>query len=112
MERTIGNLGEEIRQHSNPYANLSERGLQRCQVNTLKAMIPDLDKEKTKIPRGAKDIGEGYVLLRARDRNWYRFNEYELAAVNRANLQIMHTVDNYLAAYRWARLQLPNGQVA
>jgi len=24
MERTIGNLGEEIRQHSNPYANLSE----------------------------------------------------------------------------------------
>ncbi|KAF8809746.1 hypothetical protein BYT27DRAFT_7254467 [Phlegmacium glaucopus] len=110
MERTIGNLGEEIRQHSNPYANLSERGLQRCQVNTLKAMIPELEEEKPKIPRGAQDIEEGYVLLRARDRTWYKFKEYELAAVRKAN--ISYTAGDYLAVYRWARLQLPNGQVA
>ncbi|KAF8803010.1 hypothetical protein BYT27DRAFT_7226199 [Phlegmacium glaucopus] len=97
MERTIGNLGEEIRQHSNPYANLSERGLQQCQVNTLKAMIPELEEEKPKIPRGAQDIGEGYVLLRARDK--YLAN-------------ILPEVDDYLAVRRWARLQLPNGQVA
>jgi len=110
MERTIGNLGEEIHQPSNPYANLSERGLQRCQVNTLKAMIPDLEVEKPKIPRGAQDIGEGYVLLRARDRRWYKLNEYELAALRKAN--ISYLVSDYLAVYRWARLQLPNGQVA
>jgi hypothetical protein len=42
MEHTIGNLGEEIWQLSNPYANLSQRGLLRCQVNALKAMILNL----------------------------------------------------------------------
>ena len=110
MERTIGNLGEEIRQPSNPYANLSERGLQRCQVNTLKAMMPDLEVEKPKIPRGAQDIGKGYVLLRAKDKRWYNFSEYELAALRRANTS--YVVGNYLAIYRWARLQLPNGQVS
>ena len=43
MERTIGNLGEEIKQPSNPYANLSQRGICRSQVNALKTMIPDLE---------------------------------------------------------------------
>ena len=43
MERTIGNLGQEIKQPSNPYANLSQRGLIRAQVNALKAIIPALD---------------------------------------------------------------------
>ncbi|KAF8805085.1 hypothetical protein BYT27DRAFT_7225102 [Phlegmacium glaucopus] len=98
MERTIGNLGEEIHQHSNPYANLSEWGLQQRQVNTLKAMIPELEEEKPKIPRGAQDIGEGHL------------DENELAAMRRAN--IMPEVGDYLAVCRWARLQLPNGQVA
>ena len=42
MERTIGNLGEEIWQPSKPYANLSQRGLIRNQVNALIAMVPDL----------------------------------------------------------------------
>ena len=28
LEQTIGNLGKKIKQHSNPYMNLSERGLQ------------------------------------------------------------------------------------
>jgi hypothetical protein len=29
----------------------------------LKAMIPELVDEKPRIPRGAQDIGAGYVLL-------------------------------------------------
>jgi hypothetical protein len=110
MERTIGNLGEEIRQPSNPYANLSERGLQRCQVNTLKAMIPDLEVEKPNIPKGGQDIGKGYVLLRAKDKSWYKFSEYELAALRKANTSYL--LGDYLAVHRWARLRLPNGQVA
>jgi hypothetical protein len=68
MEHTIGNLGQEIRQPSNPFANLSQRGLQRCQINALKAMIPDLDPSPSTMPRGAKDLGDGYVLLRAKDK--------------------------------------------
>ena len=30
-------------------------------------MFPDLEESKDTIPRGAKDLGNGYVLLRARE---------------------------------------------
>ena len=68
MECTIGNLGEEIRQPSNPYANLSQRGLLRCQMNALTAMIPDLGPPPPSLPQGAIDLEQGYVLLHAQDR--------------------------------------------
>jgi hypothetical protein len=64
----IGNLGEEIRQPSNPYANLSQRGLLRCQVNPLKAMIPDLQQSLPALPHGGVDLGKGFALLRAQER--------------------------------------------
>ena len=38
MERHIGDLGGQIRLHSNPYANLSQRAYRRCQENALKAL--------------------------------------------------------------------------
>ncbi|KAG2335234.1 hypothetical protein BDR05DRAFT_858792, partial [Suillus weaverae] len=50
MERTIGNLGQEIRQPSNPYVNLSREGVRRCQVNALKAMVPNLEDPKPALP--------------------------------------------------------------
>jgi hypothetical protein len=31
-------------------------------------MIPDLDPSPPDIPRGAKDLGDGFVLLRAKDK--------------------------------------------
>ena len=70
LECTIGNLGEEIKQHSNPFANLSQCGIRRARVNALKAMIPDLDTNgnvNEYLPQGSKDIGHGYLLLRARE---------------------------------------------
>jgi hypothetical protein len=68
MEQTIGNLGQEIHQPSNPYANLSQQGLLHSQINALKAMIPDLEPSLPPVPQGGKDLGEGYVLLQAKDR--------------------------------------------
>jgi|ERR1700722_20069311 len=62
MECTIGNLGEEIRLHSNPYANLTQRIIERSHVNAVKSMVPDLATSKT-LPTGALDIGSNYVLL-------------------------------------------------
>jgi hypothetical protein len=67
MERTIGNLGQEIKQPSNPYANLSECGLQRSRVNALKALMPSLENEKPTLSQGALDLGNGYALLRAQE---------------------------------------------
>ncbi len=82
LERTIGNLGEEIKQHSNPFANLSQRGIRRAQVNALKAMIPDLDEDRGhSLPRGSKDLGDGFVLLQARDTNPYTLRDCEADAL-------------------------------
>ena len=67
LERTIGNLGEEVKQHRDPYTNISARGVRCCQVNALKAIIPDLEPPDDLLPRGSEDLGNGYVLLRARD---------------------------------------------
>ena len=39
MEQTIGDLGREVKQPSNPYANLSSRGLRRSQLNALRVRL-------------------------------------------------------------------------
>jgi hypothetical protein len=63
MECTIGNLGQEIHQLSNPYANLSQEGLQCCQVNTLLSVLLELDKPPKGLPAGSVDLRDGYALL-------------------------------------------------
>lgn len=68
MEQTIGSLGQEIHQPSNPFANLSQQALQHCQVNALKAMIPDLEKSAPTVPQGGQYLGGGYILLWVKDR--------------------------------------------
>ncbi|KAG2065756.1 hypothetical protein BDR04DRAFT_1121638 [Suillus decipiens] len=59
MERIIGNLGQEIRQPLQPYANLSEEGVRRCKVNTLLSIIPDLNEPPKGLPEGLVDLGDG-----------------------------------------------------
>ncbi|KAJ7041686.1 hypothetical protein C8F04DRAFT_1299190 [Mycena alexandri] len=113
MERTIGNLGEEIKQHSDPYANLSQRGLRRCQFNMLKALIPGLTGDDTRnplLPRGCEDLGDGYVLLRARD-EWPTLVVDDAASAIRKLLNAK-SADGDIKLKRWARLRLPNGQIA
>ena len=66
MEQTIGNLTQELRQPSNPYANLVQHTLLCCQINSLKNIIPELE-EPTGLPQNAIDLGNGYVLLQRHD---------------------------------------------
>ncbi|KAG1799693.1 uncharacterized protein HD556DRAFT_1231122 [Suillus plorans] len=104
----IGNLGQEIRQPSRPYANLSQEGVRRCKVNTLLSIIPDLDEPAKGLPEGSVDLGDGYALLRKWDR--YMFSPVGAAA------QAMHDFigdgQELPRIKRWARLLLPNGQIA
>ncbi|KAJ6613088.1 hypothetical protein B0H10DRAFT_2222526 [Mycena sp. CBHHK59/15] len=119
LERTIGNLGEEIRQPKHMYANLSQRGLYRAQLNALKAMDPTFDRTAVKaLPTGGKDIGDGYQLLPRHDdvgRPPERSNELEALKTYLSrewNTPFDEERDNSLVK-RWARLALPgNGQVA
>jgi hypothetical protein len=104
MECTIGDLGQEIRQPSNPFSNLAQRALRRSQVNALKNIHPELDPTAMPcLPKFAEDLGEGYVLLRPRDKNAVQIPEpvaeILLDAVGVAKIR------------RWGRLRLPNGQI-
>lgn len=63
IERTIGNLREEIRLHSNPYANSSQRVIECTCANALYALAPDLFHIIEKLPTSACDIGQNYILL-------------------------------------------------
>ncbi|KAJ7751525.1 hypothetical protein DFH07DRAFT_745390 [Mycena maculata] len=115
MERTIGNLGQEIWQHSNPYANLSECALQRCQVNALMAVIPELAPKHDKLPRGAIDLGDGFRLLGAQDSCSRSVRPCEEAAI-RTYIEEEFGDDAaeawYPSVVRWARARLPTGQTA
>ncbi|KAG1894229.1 uncharacterized protein F5891DRAFT_961902 [Suillus fuscotomentosus] len=107
MERTIGNLGQEIQQPSNPYANLSQEGLQRCQVNTLLSVLPELDEPPKGLPTSSVDLGDGYALLRKRDR-YFHLPDPEHAE------DIAHFLGEGRVLHRikkWAHLLLPNGQI-
>ncbi|VDB94253.1 unnamed protein product [Peniophora sp. CBMAI 1063] len=138
LERTIGNLGEEVRQHSTFFENLCERALWRDHKNAIKIKF-NLDADKkfrprhdpapvpgqaapnahpaTSLPHGAVDCGEGYVLLRARDETPFEFTGKAGEAVT----DFMEQIDatdvpdgyEYRPSYRrFARLRLPNGQIA
>ncbi|KAG6825303.1 hypothetical protein H0H92_004107, partial [Tricholoma furcatifolium] len=112
MERTIGNLVRELRQPSNPYANLAQRSLLRCQVNALKVLIPDLIDPPSP-PRGSIDLNDGYILLRRRDNNPGPFSPKQSAALAQY-FSLLGLSDQIppLYAVKWARLRLPNGQVS
>ena len=109
LERTIGNLGEEIKQHSNPFANLSQCGIRRARVNSLKAMIPDLESKATEdLPCGAINLGKGYILLCARERYAHALRDCEAEAL-RASLPAAPMGEDIFVR-RWARLWIPTGQ--
>lgn len=113
MERTIGNLTEEMKQPSQPFANLSQHGLRRAHVNALKAAIPELVKDETN-PRGSQDLGDGYVLLRAKDEHMRTLQGPAAVAVR--DYMREQTGENVAGwnprVCRWARLRLPTGQIA
>ena len=69
MERTIGNLGQQIRQPSKPYANLAQEGVRRSQINALLAIMPELDSPPKSLPSGSIDLGDGYALLHKHSRH-------------------------------------------
>ncbi|KAJ7589530.1 hypothetical protein C8J56DRAFT_1004281 [Mycena floridula] len=102
MERTIGNLGEEIKQHSDPYSNLAQRALRRCQVNAIKAMIPDIEP----------DLGGGYILLPKQDTVLRVMDACEATALDIYLCETQGINNTVHEVHKWARLKLPNGQVA
>jgi len=112
LEHTISNLGEEIKQHSNPFANLSQRGIRCTCVNALMAIIPDLEGNGSSgggLPCGSKDLENGCVLLCAQDKHPQHLHECEIEALRRF-LPTLSETDG-ISIHRWARLRIPTGQI-
>jgi len=73
-------------------------------------MILDLEPEKG-LPRGSKDLGNGYCLLRARDSvaRWPPLPDQDAI---QTFLVHANAPDGVVKVRRWARLALPNGKIA
>ncbi|RDX42284.1 hypothetical protein OH76DRAFT_1458839 [Lentinus brumalis] len=114
MENAIGNLTREIGSDSLPYANFAERALRRCQVCALVAMFPALGQIE-KLPKDAIELGNDYVLLAwGKAARATELPPDEAAALvtylRGCNIVVPQTWKP--AAWKWARLRLPNGQIA
>jgi len=113
LERTIGNLGEEIKQHLNPFSNLSQRGIRRARVNTLKAMIPQLnvgDSDEGRLPRGSRDLGDGFILLCAWEADPSPLRDCEADTLRSYLGIVSDSVHPKIPVRRWAKLRIPTGQ--
>ena len=97
-------MGEEIRQPSNPFANLCQLALRRSQLNALITICPELMNDKPCPPKTSEDAGNGYIFLRPRDR-------YSIQLDGMAK-DIIRERFGITRLQRWGRIQLPNGQVA
>jgi len=112
LERTISNLGKEIKQHSNLFANLSQQGIRHARTNALMAIIPDLEGNGSSgggLPCGSKDLQNGYILLHAQDKHPKSLHECEAEALRRF-LPTLPETDGF-SVRRWARLRIPTGQI-
>ncbi len=79
-----------------------------------RAMIPDLQRKLPALPRGGIDLGNGFALLRAQDRydRAMRLCEAQALAAYVQTLGGTVTPSYCPKIARWARLRLPNGQIA
>jgi hypothetical protein len=105
MERTIGNLGQEIRQPSNPFANLARRALLRSQVNALKNIYPELNPMAIPQPPDSEHgLGKDYTLLGPKE------GKATTIAATAGDILLARIHTSKIR--RWGRLRLPNGQIA
>jgi hypothetical protein len=112
MEQTIGNLEAEIWLHSDPYASLSQRVIKQAHANALYALTPDLFHVTEKLPTGACDVGENYVLLGPCKH--HKMDVPTLEAFKQFSDLYHWRIKNRdsLSIDRFSRLLLPNGQIA
>ncbi|TFK59269.1 hypothetical protein BDN72DRAFT_749271, partial [Pluteus cervinus] len=112
LENMIGNLGREVRQPSNPFANLAERGLLRAQMGAAIAIDPTLAPPPPSLPRNSIPLTGDYILLTPREDTHHHLTSSEIAALREFYTDHGSPPPSTFFINRWARLQLPNGQIA
>jgi hypothetical protein len=116
IEHIIGLLGAEVRQPSNPFANLAQQALIQCQTSALHVLLPNLGftPQKKLLPKRALCLGDGYGLLRRRERYPHDIRDCERDAVQAylSSPDVNFLKDKWYHVRRWAGLQIPNGHKA
>ena len=117
LETAIGNLGCEIRQDRDLYANLTQRAVMRAQVNSLHACFPQIEFEMgsgSSRSTNKHEFDGGFVFLLCCEEYPSPLSENELTTFqNYWRKQPWLSADiwpNEVCC--WAKLQLPNGQKA
>jgi hypothetical protein len=115
MERAIGYLKEGLRLHSNPYVNLANVAVRLCQVNALKAMIPDIVPQKRTALETGEDLGSNHAALHPRGRSREPVTATERQALHlymqENGLTPDHSWVHEGTVRRWGRLAVPNGSI-
>jgi hypothetical protein len=116
-ERTIGDLGGRCKQPSKPYENFAAQGIKQCQDNALFNLLPQLapQDQLQQIPRGAEEIENGFLLLRARERYFSYPTRAESIVIHQwlaeHNLGDCWPNPQTVMLRRWARIRTPKGEV-
>ncbi|KAG1745052.1 uncharacterized protein EDB91DRAFT_1246564 [Suillus paluster] len=79
-----------------------------CMVNTLLSIMPDLDEPRKHLSDTAADLGDGYALLRKRD----RYAKLPVGEEAQAMSDFLGPIHPLPCIKKWSRLLLPNGQIA
>jgi hypothetical protein len=113
MEWIIGVLGSQLRQPSNPFANLAAQAQKMAHVNAMVALWPSFERT-TGDPYGSIDLGDGYILLRpSEESGQHRLTRREEEALESFCSGHQDSEDiNRRSVYQWGRLKLPTGQIA
>ena len=116
METVISNLGSKIQQDRDPYANLAQCAVLWAQLNSLKALVPNLETSpQTALTLfNGHDFSDGYFLLPRCKNGPKPLIEPEINALKIYwDAQGWSDFDKWpKAVARWACLRLPNGQRA
>ena len=119
LETAIGNLGREIRQDRDLFANLTQRAIMRAQVNTMYARFPQVKFELSSILQPThsthtREFEGGYVFLPRCEAFPTPLSDDELVALKTHwRQQDWPSTDSWPnAVCRWAKLRLPNRQTA
>jgi hypothetical protein len=115
MEHVIGYLKEGFRLHSNPYVNLANVAVRLCQVNALKAMIPDIVFQKRTPRNVGTDLGNNYAALHPKEKSWGAVTATEHHVIcdymERNGLTPDGAWRQNTAVRCWGRLAVPNGSI-
>ena len=119
LETAIGNLGREIHQDRDPFANLTQRAVMRAQVNSLYARFPRIEFEIGRWSSQSShrcEFEDGFIFLPRCEDNPSPLSDDELLAFKAywsTQPWPLADIDAWPnAVCRWAKLQLPNGQKA